>query len=188
MQFFYFLNHLQSLISKLLRYIPFVLIRIKHRGLGKKSSNQSVELVELSSSEESDSSSIKIHDSSLSDTVIASSSSSEESHINRNAVISEELKKIKDIPPNLALVQTFYEHPWLKKDSCVEIPLHKWTYSIDSAKGSIRSATFSYLWNEGFYLTAGDKFGADFLAYPGMRYILMILVLPKTFLHGPINI
>ena len=133
-------------------------------------------VVELSSSEESDSSDVKSHETSLSDTVIAGSSSSEESHISRSVVISEELKKIKDIPPNLALVQTFYEHPWLKKDSCVEIPIHKWTYGKDSAKGSIRSATFRYLWNEGFYLTAGDKFGADFLAYPGMRFILMILV------------
>ena len=71
-------------------------------------------------------------------------------------------------------MQTFYENPWLEKEGCVEIPIHLWTFGEDSAKDSIRSATFRYLWNEGFYLTAGDKFGADFLAYPGMKTILLI--------------
>lgn len=31
----------------------------------------------------------------------------------------------------------------------------------------VRYAAFRDLWRRGFFLTAGDKFGGDFLAYPG---------------------
>ena len=30
-----------------------------------------------------------------------------------------------------------------------------------------RTAAFADLWHKGFYITEGEKFGADFLAYPG---------------------
>ena len=35
---------------------------------------------------------------------------------------------------------------------------------------SIRSAVFKDLWEKGYYLTGGTKFGCDFLAYPGDPY------------------
>ena len=31
----------------------------------------------------------------------------------------------------------------------------------------LRLLTWQELWKRGFYVTSGDKFGADFLAYPG---------------------
>ena len=87
--------------------------------------------------------------------------------MNRDDVISEELKKIKDIPTNLGLVQTFHEHPWYQKNDVMKYPVNRWEFRNNSTKDAIRSATFKFLWKAGFYLTAGDKFGADFLAYPG---------------------
>ncbi len=41
--------------------------------------------------------------------------------------------------------------------------------------------TFHKLWTEGFYLTLGDKFGCDFLAYPGdpLRYHAKFVVICK---------
>jgi len=37
----------------------------------------------------------------------------------------------------------------------------------DSERGFLRQDIFKDLWERGFYLTDGTKFGADFLAYPG---------------------
>ena len=40
--------------------------------------------------------------------------------------------------------------------------------SKHSSKNSrTRTAIFTDLWKKGFYITEGEKFGADFLAYPG---------------------
>ena len=83
-------------------------------------------------------------------------------------MISEELSKIEEVPMNLRLVQTFCEHPWFGKDDVVDYSTVKWQHRSKSSKDQIRSATFKFLWKAGFYLTAGDKFGADFLAYPGI--------------------
>ena len=91
-----------------------MLNRFKHCNPAKKSSTENVEVIELSSSDDNEAQ--KEKDEINSSDVISSSSTSEEDQIHRNHVISEELKKIKDIPPNLALVQTFYEHPWSKKE------------------------------------------------------------------------
>ena len=106
--------------------------------------------------------------------MFANSDRSEGIQVNRDDVISEELKKIRDIPTNLGLVQTFHEHPWFRKD-VIEHPIKKWEFGRNSTKDEIRSATFKFLWKAGFYLTAGDKFGADFLAYPGIRITLRVV-------------
>ena len=136
--------------------------------------------MDLSSSEDSDCS-FKVQKN---DTVVSETSTndgntcdikasksvvSDEGQVSREQVISEELRKIKDIPSNLALIQTFYEHPWFKKEDVVEYPIENWNFGRNKSKDAIRSATFRFLWTKGFYLTAGDKFGADFLAYPGMN-------------------
>ena len=139
----------------------------------------SIELIELSSSDENESSKQKERIIKVNENIIESTSTSDEERVHRNSVISEELKKIKDIPPNLALVQTFYEHKWSGKDTYDEYPGDKWIFRKHSEKENLRSATFRHLWNEGFYLTAGDKFGADFLAYPGIRIVDLRLLMMK---------
>ena len=143
---------------------------------GKKSS----EVVDLSSSDDNDDSNatrnvkklvrgVNLNDINVDDKMESSSDGSENIEVNREKVISEELSKIKNIPPHLALIQTFNEHPWLKKKDKLEFPLHNWKYGSGSPRQQIRSATFRSLWKVGFYLSAGDKFGADFLAYPGIK-------------------
>ena len=150
-----------------------MLNRFKHCNSAKESSiAENVEIIELSSSDDNEAPKEKEDETNSSD-VIPSTSTSEEDHVHRNYVISEELKKIKDIPPNLALVQTFYEHPWSNKDDYAKVPIEKWDYGKTSEKDKIRTATFRHLWKEGFYLTAGDKFGADFLAYPGKLEVIV---------------
>ena len=82
-------------------------------------------------------------------------------------IVSEEIEKIKDIHRDLALVQTFYEHPWFRKSNIFEYPTEKWKSRVKSPQEGLKSATFSSLWTSGFYVTDGDNFGADFLAYQG---------------------
>ena len=82
-------------------------------------------------------------------------------------IVSEEIEKIKDIHPDLALVQTFYEHPWFRKSNIFEYSTEKWKSRVKSPQEGLKSATFSSLWTSGFYVTDGDNFGADFLAYQG---------------------
>ena len=82
-------------------------------------------------------------------------------------IVSEEIEKIKDIHRDLALVQTFYEHPWFRKSNIFEYPTEKWKSRVKSPQEGLKSATFSSLWRAGFYVTDGDNFGADFLAYQG---------------------
>ena len=82
-------------------------------------------------------------------------------------IVSQEVEKIKDIHRDLALVQTFYEHPWFRKSNIFEYSTEKWKSRVKSPQEGLKSATFSSLWTAGFYVTDGDKFGADFLAYQG---------------------
>ena len=163
-------------------FISFARVK-RDSSVEKPIEGASIELIELSSSDENESSKQKERIISVNENIIESTSTSDEERVHRNFVISEELKKIKDIPPNLALVQTFYERKWFGKDTYVEYPVDKWMFRKHSGKENLRSATFRHLWNEGFYLTAGDKFGADFLAYPGIRIVYLRLLM-KYFERG----
>ena len=42
----------------------------------------------------------------------------------------------------------------------------EWRYP-ETKQEQVKSLTFKELRRRGFFLTSGDKFGADFLAYPG---------------------
>lgn len=98
-----------------------------------------------------------------------SSSSDEEAedkldvNVERNAIIEEEMKKIVDITPQAALVQTFTEHPWLTAD---DRQAFDWTFPSTPMQ-RCRTQVFADLWQKGFFLTDGQKFGVDFMAYPG---------------------
>jgi len=37
-----------------------------------------------------------------------------------------------------------------------------------SSTDTLKYHVFSYFWEKGYFLTAGGKFGGDFLVYPGM--------------------
>lgn len=55
------------------------------------------------------------------------------------------------------------ENPWENDTMSVE---EDWAYPTTSFE-KLRYAVFKDLWEKGFYLTSGQKFGGDFLAYPG---------------------
>lgn len=70
---------------------------------------------------------------------------------------------ITDIKPEQALVEIYLETP---PGSNVSHKAAVWTYpSTESEK--LRYRVFKELWEQGFYLTSGSKFGGDFLVYPG---------------------
>ncbi|PSN33817.1 hypothetical protein C0J52_19369 [Blattella germanica] len=53
--------------------------------------------------------------------------------------------------------------PWLKEEDTKPV---EWFYPVTRAE-KLRYLTFKDLWEKGHYLTPGQTFGADFLAYPG---------------------
>ena len=54
-------------------------------------------------------------------------------------------------------------HPWIRK--CDKIPF-EWRPPA-SDQDRIRRLTFKTLWHRGFFISAGDNFGGDFLVYQG---------------------
>ncbi|KAJ9596257.1 hypothetical protein L9F63_027120 [Diploptera punctata] len=89
--------------------------------------------------------------------------SNDEIDIDREALLKEELDKIKDIDENNALIQTFTASPWITEKDSEPV---QWNYPSTNAE-KLRFKTFKDLWEKGHYLTPGQKFGADYLVYPG---------------------
>jgi tRNA-splicing endonuclease subunit Sen34 len=58
---------------------------------------------------------------------------------------------------------------WLREEDATPV---KWQYPATSAE-NLRYRTFKDLWEKGHYLTGGQKFGADFLVYPGMPHNIL---------------
>lgn len=83
--------------------------------------------------------------------------------IDRNKVFDEEVAKIVPMTSDNILVQTFTEYPWIERGETKSVewkfpstPLEKLHYMI-----------YKDLWEKGYYITVGHKFGGDFLVYPG---------------------
>lgn len=87
----------------------------------------------------------------------------DEMEIDREALLKEELDKIKSVDENNALVQTFTASPWLTEKDSEPV---QWNYPSTRSE-KLRYKTFKDLWEKGHYLTPGQKFGADYLVYPG---------------------
>ncbi|KAJ1525625.1 hypothetical protein ONE63_008844 [Megalurothrips usitatus] len=81
----------------------------------------------------------------------------------RQEVLEEELSKVPPLSKESALTQTFTTHPWLNLESASPF---SWTYP-NTHEEKIKYRTFKDLWNRGFYISSGHKFGGDFLVYPG---------------------
>ncbi|PNF37704.1 tRNA-splicing endonuclease subunit Sen34 [Cryptotermes secundus] len=84
-------------------------------------------------------------------------------HIDREALLRDELDKIKCMDENSTLVQTFTASVWLYEEDATPV---EWQYPVTSTE-TLRYKTFKDLWEKGYYITGGQKFGADFLVYPG---------------------
>jgi len=102
-------------------------------------------------------------ESSVQDESQSKNEETDANHIDREALLREELDKIKCIDENSTLVQIFTARAWLNEEDATPF---SWQYPATSAE-NLRYNTFKDLWKKGHYLTGGQKFGADFLVYPG---------------------
>lgn len=108
--------------------------------------------------------------------------------INTQSLLEEELAKLPKLNKNEALVQihtgkkkdcnvyifdvcnsiqfTFalLAYPWSTKD---DVKLVDWKYPL-TADQQLKYKVFKDLWERKYYVTSGEKFGGDFLAYPGI--------------------
>lgn len=96
--------------------------------------------------------------------------------VDKEATIRQEVAKIKPITRDMAAVQVFVADPWIREQDKVA---SSWTFPCTSVLARTRLFVYKDLWNHGYYLTDGTKFGGDFLAYLGdpvifhARYIVV---------------
>ncbi|CAD6231764.1 GSCOCG00001574001-RA-CDS [Cotesia congregata] len=81
--------------------------------------------------------------------------------IDRDALVAEQLSKCPNLDPDDALVQIHTTYPWDTDVKEVE-----WNYP-QTAQEKLRCEVYKDFWKKGYYLTLGEKFGGDYLAYPG---------------------
>jgi len=80
--------------------------------------------------------------------------------VDRDSILDAEIAKIPSLPRHLSLLQTFQAQPWMDYDF---YQVNDWKYQGKE----IKRVVFKDLWQKGFYLTDGGKFGGDYLVYPG---------------------
>lgn len=77
--------------------------------------------------------------------------------VDGDLVLQEEIKKIPKMSEDLMMIQIFTRPFWKCQGEAAD-------YTINQ---TLRCRVFSDLWEKGYYITAGEKFGGDFLVYPG---------------------
>ncbi|XP_015524814.2 tRNA-splicing endonuclease subunit Sen34 isoform X1 [Neodiprion lecontei] len=84
-------------------------------------------------------------------------------NIDRDVLLNEEMAKLPKLEQRDALVQTHTAYPWTAD---VEVKNSEWKYP-STPEEVVRYKVYKDLWEKEFYITSGEKFGGDFLAYPG---------------------
>nr|CAG4642128.1 EOG090X0G6M [Eurycercus lamellatus] len=82
-------------------------------------------------------------------------------NFDEKAALEMEIEKIPEMTEDAMLIQIFTsnsQRPYFRTNS-VETDA--------KIKPSLRSSVFVDLWQKGYYITGGQKFGGDFLVYPG---------------------
>lgn len=99
-------------------------------------------------------------------------------NIDKNAIIEVELAKVTDVNKELCMVQFFTESLW--KHEAISVTLNY----PSSEKEKLRYAVYKDLWEKNYYITAGVKFGGDFLVYEGdpLKYHALFIIVCLT--HG----
>ncbi|XP_059158947.1 tRNA-splicing endonuclease subunit Sen34-like [Physella acuta] len=94
-----------------------------------------------------------------------------------NLEVDDILKEEPDTSAKHCLVQIFTENPWRHSVR----PCQDWKFPM-TERERLRYCVFKDLWEKGFYLTSGSKFGGDFLVYPGdpARYHSHYIAICKT--------
>lgn len=59
-------------------------------------------------------------------------------------------------------------YPWFNKD---DMKVVEWKYPLTPNQRH-KYKVYKDLWEKEYYITSGDKFGGDFLVYPGIRFFL----------------
>ncbi|CAH2091168.1 unnamed protein product [Euphydryas editha] len=85
--------------------------------------------------------------------------------LDKEALLQEEINKIPKVSPIHTLVHLPTEHLINTENEQLQVDVLK--PGVLSGEGAIRYSIFKDLWEKGYYITSGSKFGADFLIYPG---------------------
>ncbi|XP_011167367.2 tRNA-splicing endonuclease subunit Sen34 [Solenopsis invicta] len=83
--------------------------------------------------------------------------------IDTESLLEEELAKLPKLNKNDALVQIHTAYPWYNED---DIRIVEWKYPFTSDQ-QLKYKVYKDLWEKQYYITSGEKFGGDFLVYPG---------------------
>lgn len=83
--------------------------------------------------------------------------------LTKERVIADEMKKIKKLPEHLQVVEIFTENPLIDMLEPDEV---EWSFPSSNSE-RLRYAVFRDLWEREYYISTGQKFGGDFLVYPG---------------------
>ncbi|XP_068243142.1 tRNA-splicing endonuclease subunit Sen34-like [Palaemon carinicauda] len=83
--------------------------------------------------------------------------------LTKEKVIEMECEKIQKLPENHQLIQIFTEHPMIDHFKPIDI---NWSYPKGQQE-KLKYDVFKDLWERGYYITSGTKFGGDFLLYDG---------------------
>ncbi|XP_045450755.1 tRNA-splicing endonuclease subunit Sen34 [Melitaea cinxia] len=86
-------------------------------------------------------------------------------NIDKEALLQEEINKIPKLAPIHTLVHLPTEHSLDIEPTPLQVNVLK--PCILSGEGAIQYSIFKDLWEKGYHITNGSKFGADFLIYPG---------------------
>ncbi|XP_012262301.2 tRNA-splicing endonuclease subunit Sen34 [Athalia rosae] len=84
-------------------------------------------------------------------------------NIDRDTLLQQEMAKLPKLEKSDALIQTHTSYPWLGD---MEDRTSAWKYP-STPNEVIRYKVYKDLWEHGFHVTSGEKFGGDFLVYPG---------------------
>ncbi|XP_049784503.1 tRNA-splicing endonuclease subunit Sen34 isoform X2 [Schistocerca cancellata] len=97
--------------------------------------------------------------------------------IDKEELLKEEFAKIKPVTIENTLVQIFSVYPWLRQEDACPV---RWEFP-KSPLDKIRYKVFKDLWDKGYYMTSGKKFGGDFLVYRGdpLKFHAHFLILCK---------
>lgn len=79
-------------------------------------------------------------------------------NITEEEILEEEEARLRQSMSYKEQIQIPTQHPFFNDDHQIE------DFPIKNDK---KSKIFQDLWKKGFYITTGDSFGSDFLAYPG---------------------
>lgn len=115
-------------------------------------------------------------------------STNESDIVDKNEVLEEELSKIKTPPESCTTIQIFTKTPWLKRVHSANVT---WNYPSTPSE-VLKYKVFRHFWEDGYFLTSGNKFGGDFLVYPGdplkFHAYFLVLCIDKNAPIRPVNV